>query len=252
MTEVLFRFTNSISGPHIPKTIILDLDETLVHSWESPEFLDRYGICCDPIIYRKFHPIGSHQIAYSMFLDMKTSASPQGTFQSRIWGLHRPHLHRFLHYLAEYADNIIVWSAGIRPYVDEIVRQIFLESGLQPPKVVRSRDNCSVYQKLYHKPIYELITDLANQPFSTMTIDPKWTLIIDDRVHTFMQNPESGVLIPPYHPGHKNEAKIPTMEDLLDRSDTALLQLMNWLERPEVKNAEDVRLLDKTQIFFGN
>lgn len=243
MTEVLFRFTHSISGQHIPKTLILDLDETLVHSWENPQFIDTYGIFSDPEIYRKFHPMGSPQIAYSMFLDAKNYG------QSRIWGLHRPHLHKFLNFIGDYADNIIVWSAGIRPYVDEIVKQIFLESGLQPPKVVRNREDCSSYQGLYHKPIYELITDLSSQPFSTMTVDPRWTLVIDDKMHTFMENPNSGVLIPQYNPGINNPSKVPTMDDLLDRSDIALLQLMEWLELPEVKNAEDVRLLAKDNIF---
>lgn len=247
MTELLFRFTHPISGPHIPKTIILDLDETLVHSWENPEFIDRYSIYTDPVIYRKFHPVGSPQIAYSMFLDLKTPGT-----QSRIWGLHRPHLHEFLHFASEYADNVIVWSAGIRPYVNEIVKGIFLESGLQPPKVVRNRENCSSYQGLYHKPIYELITDISRQPFSTLKIDPAWTIIVDDKTHTFMENPNSGILIPPYQPGSNRPGKVPTMEDLLDRSDTALLQLMNWLELPEVKNATDIRTIDKSRIFTEN
>lgn len=236
--EVLYRFSNNKRSNALPKTLILDLDETLVHSWENPDFLEKYEIYSNPSRYRLFHPVGSSQIAYSMALEM-----PNNT-KSRIWGLHRPHLYEFLNFAGHYFDNIIVWSAGIQPYVEEITKQIFLESGLNPPKMVWSRSNCQNYNGLYHKPIYELISELSQRQYQTFEVDPRWTLIVDDRSHTFMLNTQSGVLIPPYHPG-----KYPTLEQLLDRSDTALLKLKSWLERPEVKDAPDVRLLDKSRIF---
>jgi TFIIF-interacting CTD phosphatase-like protein len=244
MSEVLFTFHSPRSRytGKGPKTLILDLDETLIHSWENSRFIDTYKIYTDPTIYRRFHPLGTPQIAYSMLLDMNGSLN-------RIWGLHRPYLYEFLSFAGQYFDNIIVWSAGIRPYVDEITKQIFLESGLQPPKIVWSRNKCSNYQGLYHKPISEINAELATRPYETFTIDPKSTLILDDKQHTFMENPQNGILIRPYHPGKNRPEKFPTMEDLLDRSDKDLLQFMRWLERPEVRNAEDVRSLDKTNIF---
>lgn len=227
----------------VPKTLILDLDETLVHSWENPQFLEAHKIYYDPTVYRKFHPVGSHQIAYSMLLDVAPGK------QSRIWGLHRPHLYEFLTFASEYFDSIILWSAGLRDYVEEINKGIFLEAGLRPPKVVWSRENCANYQGLYHKPIFSLVTDLANRPFTTFQIDPRWTLIVDDKIHTFKENPQSGILIPPYHPGKDNLGKVPSLNDLLDRSDNALLKLKAWLERPEVRDAPDIRSVDKSNIF---
>lgn len=235
--EVLYSLSHDKKDGDKRKTLILDLDETLVHSWENPQFLETYRIYEDPEKYRLFHPLGSHQIAYSMLLEM-----PGGT-QSRIWGLHRPHLYEFLSFAAENFD-ILVWSAGIRPYVDEITKQIFLESGLMSPKVIWSRSNCQNYNGLYHKPISELLDELSRRPYTTFQVDPKSTLVIDDKPHTFMSNPANGILIPAYHPG-----KTPTLEQLLDRSDDALLKLKAWLERPEVMNAPDVRTLDKSKIF---
>ena len=235
--EILYGFSHAPRDTTPKRTLILDLDETLVHSWENPKFLDTHKIYEDPTIYRKFHPIGQPQIAYSMLLEM-----PGGS-QSRIWGLHRPHLYEFLSFAGEHFD-ILVWSAGVRPYVDEITKQIFLESGLMPPKLVWSRNNCQNYQGFYHKPISELVNELSNRSYTTFNIDPKWTLVVDDKPHTFMLNPSNGVLIPPYHPG-----KNPTLEQLLDRSDDALLKLKAWLEKPEVRDAPDVRILDKTEIF---
>lgn len=241
--EILYGFSRPVQKNACPTTLILDLDETLVHSWENPNFLEQYAIYEDPSIYRKFHPIGSHQIAYSMLLEMP------GNKISKIWGLHRPHLYEFLKFASEYFDNILVWSAGIRPYVDEIAKQIFLESGLKSPKIVWARDRCANYQGYYHKPISDVMTELSKRPYTTFNIDPKWTFIVDDKSHTFMQNPQNGILIPPYHPGKDRKYSVPTLQDLLDRSDTALIQLKTWLEKPEVRNAEDVRILNKTQIF---
>lgn len=244
MNEVLFEYSNKATPTHSsgPKTLILDLDETLVHSWENASFLELYEIYSDPEIYRKFHPTGSPAIAYSMVLKF-----PQG--QNRIWGLYRPHMDKFLLFAKNYFDNILVWSAAVEEYVQEIVRQKFLESGMVPPKLVWSRNKCSNYQGYYHKPISELLLDISNRPFSKLKIDPKSTLILDDKVYTFMQNPQNGVLIDPFSPGKDRPNEIPTLGDLLDRSDDALLKFMNWLERPEVRNCDDVRNLDKTHIF---
>jgi len=242
MEAILFESVEPIDDG-TNRTLILDLDETAVHSYENPEFIDRYGIYSDPETSRKFHPLGVPQVAYSMFLVL-----PNGAL-SRTWGLYRPNIYEFLRFAKGYFRNIIVWSAGIDPYVNEIVKGLFLESGLPTPKVVWCRSNCSIYQDIYHKPIHDLITYISNSPHSTLKIDPKWTIIVDDRLHTFMQNPNSGVLIPPYHPGNNRPGKIPTMEDLLDRSDDALLKLMEWLKRPEVMHAPDIRDMDKTKIF---
>jgi TFIIF-interacting CTD phosphatase-like protein len=244
MSKVLFSFNNTERLPHRsgPKTLILDLDETLLHSWENPSFLETYQVYSDPQIYRKFHPVGSPPIAYSMF--MTIDGKP-----NRIWGLLRPYLYEFLSFAGEYFDYILVWSAGLPQYVEEIVRQIFLESGLKPPKIVWGRNKCSNYKGLYHKPISEINAELSNRHYQTFQIDPKSTLVLDDKIHTFMENPANGVLIKPYHPGKDRPHKIPTMTDLLDRSDDALLKFQQWLETPEVRNCEDVTLLDKTQIF---
>lgn len=225
-----------------PRTLILDLDETLVHSWEDPDFLEMLGIYVDVETYRKFHPTGSQQICYSFEIDFSDS-------EKRFWGLHRPHLHEFLCFARQYFDNIIVWSAGIQPYVQEITRQVFLDTGLPPPKLIWSRTNCSLYQKTYHKPIHELTVDLSNRYYGSLKINPESTLILDDKIYTFMENPQNGVLIPPYCPGKDRESGNPEMEDLLDRSDDALLKFMAWLELPEVRNCTDVRKLNKQHIF---
>ena len=244
MSELLFNFHNtkpSRNGKG-PRSIILDMDECVIHSYENPQFLDALEIYINPSTYRLLHPLGSQSLSYSMLLDINGN-------QSRIWGMYRPHLFEFLAFAGEYFDNIIVWSAGIVPYVEEIVKQMFLESGLRPPKLVWARNRCAEYKGLFHKPISEIEAELATRPYQTFTLDPKTTLIIDDKQHTFMSNPNNGVLIPVYSPGKENKGRIPTLNNLLDRSDDCLLKFMSWLQRPEVMNCEDIRLLDKTHIF---
>ena len=224
------------------KTLILDFDETLVHSWENPRFLDVYDIYSNPALVRSFHPLGQPQITYSMLLQLSTGPT-------KIWGLTRPHLHEFLEFAHQYFDNVLGWSAGLPSYVNEINDQVIVGSGLPSPKLLWARDRTPNYQGMYHKPISDIIQELNKRPYSPLEIDPKWTVIVDDKQHTFMLNPSSGILIPPYHPGKHRPDRIPLVEDLLDRSDDRLLQLKNWFERPEVRNCPDVTVLDKTRIF---
>lgn len=248
MSELLFNFHNTTQSRNGkgPRSIVLDLDENLLHSYENPQFLDTLEIYKNPTIYRMFHPLGSQSLSYSMLLDINGH-------QSRIWGIYRPHLFEFLAFAGHYFDNIIVWSAGIVPYVEEITKQIFLESGLQPPKLVWARNKCAIYkdrnQELYHKPISEIEAELATRPYQTFSLDPKSTLVMDDKQHTFLSNVSNGVLTPVYSPGKQNPGRIPTLSDLLDRSDDCLLKFIKWLETDEVRNCEDVRLLNKTHIF---
>lgn len=234
-----------------PKTLILDLDETLVHSWERPNFLETYQIYTNPEIARLFHPTGKSDIAYSIYLGSNNGNSAYTNINENlcIWGLKRPHLDEFINFCSHYFDHVLVWSAGIDSYVQEITKNIFRDSGFISPRLIWSRLNCSSYQGYFHKPISEISLSLSRQHPQTFSIDPKTTLILDDKVHTFMQNPQNGILIPPYHPGTDHSDRTPNLTDLTDRSDSALLKFMKWLNNPAVRNAEDVRFLDKTHIF---
>lgn len=213
------------------KTLILDLDETLVHTWADPAFVEEYKIYSTPDLYYKFHPIGEPAVAYSFTID--------GT---PCWGLYRPYLYEFLAFASEYFDNVLIWSAGIREYVYEIVRRIFVDTGITCPRLILSRDQCATYNGTYHKPISVVTTMLESRYYETFTIDPDNTLVVDDREYTFMANPDNGILIPPFAPE-------PTLEGLLDRSDDALYKLQRWLDNPRVRNSTNLAALKKDEIF---
>ena len=233
MSETVLSFNSSSESQRTQngKTLILDLDETLACSYQNPE-LESLQIYTNPSIYRKFHPSGEKQFCYSVIVDV--NGEPL-----KIWGVTRPGLEEFLKFAQEYFENVIIWSAGIGPYVEGICREIFDVNSLNLPRLIWSRKDCSSEPGYFHKPLGDLINKLNG---SLIRVDPAKTLIVDDRNYTFLRNPENGVLIPRFAPG-KN------LDDLTNRSDRSLYQLMDWLKRPEVINSEDFRKLDKTRIF---
>lgn len=215
------------------KTLILDLDETLASSLQNPQ-LDALQIYTDPSIYHKFHPIGQRQICYSTVV---TVPSDNSVNTLRIWGVKRPGLEEFLRFVDNYFENVIVWSAGLGPYVDGICEEVFDAPGVKLPRIIWNRSNCTPGPGFYHKPLKDLLN------LETIRVDLRKTLILDDRQYTFTDNPENGVLIPPFKPSG-------SVDELANRSDRCLYKFMDWLQRPEVMSSEDYRSLDKSNIFI--
>lgn len=208
------------------KTLVLDLDETLIHSLPDTQVL---GIYSNPELFKKFHPIGKPQLCFSTEVDLDGKIV-------KVWGLKRPGLEEFLKFAQKYFDNIIIWSAGECRYVNNICRQIFDVEGLKMPKAIWTRNECIPLdtQTGYHKPL-SLLSRLEN-----LGIDLNNTIIVDDRPHTFKNNPNNGVLIPPYNPGID-------IAQMTDRSDKCLFDLIKWLTN--IKSTENLTILNKSQIF---
>ena len=91
--------------------------------------------------------------------------------------------------------------------------------------------------KPYHKPIMKMLND----PLVKGKIGVEEVFFLDDKADNFISSPGNGITIPRYEPSPN---PISIMAD-----DQALLQLQQWLSRPEVMEAPDVRYLDKTHIF---
>lgn len=220
----------------IEKTLIIDLDETLLKSYDNIGFLQTYEIYTNPEIAAKFKNIKT----YSMIINKNGQ-------KVKIWGIFRPHLQEFLNFVNEYFDHIIFWSAGTESYVKEIIEQMERIYNVTPGKMVWGREKCAQNTTNFHKPISHIQTDLQKRYYKTFEIDPKHTLVLDDKTYTFAENPDNGVLIPQFFPGEGQ--KVPSLNSLLDVSDHALLDFMKWLQTPEVLNSSDYRLLPKNNIF---
>lgn len=230
----LFPFPSPYTGPPEPsltdKCIVFDLDQTFVNTFEDYECLRRLDLFTNPKTFEL------RKRVYKMNLEDIGERKGAGTELPQ-WGIMRPHLKEFLVFCSSYFNVVTVWSAGLTPYVQEIVLDIF--KGIKAPRLVFSRDQCKERIKdkhtVYEKPLKDMY-QLVPQMNETNTF------ILDDREYSFDSvNPDNGILIPPYTP--------PCTLDGLAIDDPTLLQLKAWLLQPEVMQAKDVRTLDKSRIF---
>ena len=209
------------------KVLVLDLDETLVSVHEADGSYQQLGIDRMPNLRRN---------VFTMTLDDPVDVKGLGTYEG-FWGMRRPHLREFLIFAFSYFKAVIVWSAGADRYVEAIVNTIF--SDVAQPHLVYARSQCVTDARARnHKPLRKMI---SNEPGLDQYMSLDNAFMIDDKISTYIDNPDNGIQIPAYDPALR-------INSLLS-DDIALLQLKQWLLRPEVMSAPDVRLLDKRTIF---
>ena len=206
---------------HCDKCIVLDLDETLVHTYASRE-----------IIY--------NDMGYN-YLD--SNIQMRGRLiklEDDLWSLKRPNTDTFLRYVMDNFRTVVVWSAGTKDYVNAIVDWIFGSIGLYPDKVF-SRDYCDEVpvgsnKKAHVKPIIKL----AGEPDLKGKLRLDNTFFIDDNTTSTSPNPSNAVTIPRFQPDQN-------IRSMLMENDDALLKIIYWLEGSTARKCEDVRKVDKTQ-----
>lgn len=225
------------------KCIVLDLDETLVHTNVNDvdmEQLKNLGIMSDPNLLdlrRRTYQITMDDVVYKKGEGVKTT----------MWGIVRPHVKEFLISCFSYFKVVIVWSAGKRKYVDAIVD--FLFKDIKRPHVVYSYDQCErTSNNLIVKPFAKMI---ENEPGLSKYMSLDNSFMIDDRETVYSgyggdygDNPDNGIQIPAYKPAFNIHS--------LRSNDIALKQLMTWFLKPEVMNSDNVRELDKSDVFKTN
>lgn len=211
------------------KCVVLDLDQTLIATQDSIESLKSLNILSDPNLISL-----RNRVYYITIEDLE---KPGIGTKYDFWGVTRPHTEEFLMFCFSYFKIVAVWSAGKRPYVEAIVDHIFKD--LPHPHVVFTHDDIIIGPKGHiEKPLVKLI---ESNPVLRRNMSLQNTLAIDDNSMTFYRNHDNGVLIPAYDPSASINA--------LARDDPTLLQLKYWLLQPEVVNARDVTVLDKSKIF---
>lgn len=205
------------------KCVILDIDETCVHSYNDkmPDWLRE----------TQYYDILSN----SYDIRPVDAVSDAGTgIIMPMWGVCRPHLKEFLLFAYKYFKHVLVWSAGARHYVNEVVRVIF--SGIPSPTVIYTRDDIPVGPTT--KPLSIILKDKS---IIDSGCNLHNTYIVDDRYDYFINNVHNGIQIPAYDPVVEPNA--------LRSDDQSLLVLKWWLSRPLVRQASDIRMLDKSVIF---
>lgn len=211
------------------KCIVLDLDLTLVSTQENTDSIKSLKILTDPSL------LALRRRSYYSTID-DLNAPGTGT-RLDYWGVTRPHLNEFLMFCFSYFRIVAVWSAGQRPYVEGIVDHIFKD--IRPPHVIFTHDD--VIEEPGPVIIKPLERMFNSNPLLQKYMTFENTFALDDNITTFRDNPDNGILIPPYEPAPSVNA--------MSRDDPALLQLKAWLLQPEVVHSLDVRTLDKTAIF---
>lgn len=211
------------------KNIVLDIDATLVNTHgDDEEFLDLKFITDKRML--KYRPR-----IYSMKLSDVTSDPGDGE-ELKLYGIYRPYLKEFIDFCFSYFDNVIIWSAGKKKYVEKMCELIFVDQKKQP-LIIYNWEDTTIDGNHITKPLKKLYSDKKTKNYLNETN----TFVIDDRDDTFSKNKENGILIPEYEVDMNYQG--------LDHKDENLLKLMAWFCLDEVKKSDDIRKLFKGDIF---
>jgi hypothetical protein len=211
--------------PHLRQSdnqrhIILDLDESLVHSFEGTASLGALGLFGSP------RHVALRRRIYVLKDD--------------IWGITRPHLDSFVEACFSHFATVTVWSAGEESYVHEVVKRVF--RNLPKPDLVMTRNDCvdiaTGDYPLYAKPlrIAREYQDALLRRDAVMT--EANTLILEDRYSAVLPEDRLNALfVPPYEP----EARLPAFL----RDDPALETLAGWFKTAVFRDTPDVRQIPR-------
>lgn len=221
------------------QSLVLDLDNTLVHTFDDCGAYNTLGLSS-----AKNYDIRS-RVYYMDVSDIDgpsgTQKSPVTMKKSIICGVKRPSLDLFLEYCFDRFENVIVWSAGLDKYVNNVCDELFADIG--DPALIYTRDNIFWDENdNIKKPISKII---AEHP--ELGLSMKDTFIVDDRKdYVCDHNPHNAIIIPAFIDIDNSKA---LNLKILKQDDDALLRLMHWFSTPEVKKSADIRTLDKCGIF---
>jgi hypothetical protein len=208
---------------------VFDLDSTLIHSTPFMEQLTALELYTNP------KNMDMRDKIYKF--DMVDATKKEGTgYQSSMWGVFRPHLHDFIDFCFLYFEGVHIWSAGQYKYVHHICEQIFPH---QQPDLILTYEDCG-FEGSY--PSYKPLTKMYGKD-KNKNMNATNTFVIDDRKKTFDENPKNGIEIPPFEFGNWIKR-----EDIM-KDDICLLQLKYFLLTDEVMKSNDIRNIDKKNIF---
>lgn len=206
--------------PKFGKCIVLDLDETLVHTERDNE----------TDVEAMFSNSNYPQLRKQIY-QVQTSTGP-------LWGVMRPELEVFLKFCFEYFDIVAIWSAGKPEYVNNVL-DIICPIGYKFHIIYTSQQTKKTFDGTQYKPLISMIDDPNTQ--GIMTYDN--TYFVDDREDNFMYGgEENAIIIPEFLPKTPLDALY----------DDTLPTLMAWFYSQPVFDSDNVWELDKSLIFQQN
>jgi hypothetical protein len=200
------------------KHLVLDLDETLVHTFDAKDDLASFANQLTPEQRKRIYMIDF----------------PGG---DTLWGYVRPYVEDFLKVAFNEFESVGVWSAGTQYYVTNIVQVVFKD---QSPKFVMSRNQCNEL-KIKTEEIPCRFKPLEVIYHTYPDHNPTNTVIVDDRHDICALNCMNNIRIPEFIIHSQNHY---TMVN-----DITMLTLARWFQTEEFRGASDVRLVKSRSPF---
>jgi hypothetical protein len=200
------------------KHLILDLDETLVHTFGPYDDLHTMKDDMDDDQKKRIYS-----------LKFSTGDTMQGYV--------RPHVEEFLRVAFAEFESVGVWSAGTKEYVNLIVDLVFRE---RRPAFVLSRDQCNELRvrdeamPCRYKPLDVIYHKYPDHNETN-------TVIVDDRHDICALNCMNNIRVPEFNMDSTN------YEAML--KDPTLLILAEWIQTPTFRQATDVRRIKSQSPF---
>jgi hypothetical protein len=209
------RTPNSKNGKHL----VLDLDETLVHTFGSESelvpFIDNLT---------KEEKTRIHPLIFNDGID-------------NMWTYIRPHVELFLDIVFEEFESVAVWSAGTYEYVHKIVDILFVK---RRPHFIMTRRDCNEIQignmegSCRFKPLENIYS--ARPEYNRNN-----TLILDDRSDICGYNCLNNIKIP--------EFSIDAQSYSIMVGDFTLITLLEWFQSESFRKTKCVRELKSKSPF---
>jgi len=231
-TPLTFYIHNLSNGSSISdKNIILDLDETLIHTFSDSEVsnINKVGLFNHPLFRSRYYTL---------------NLSSEGKDTDYYHGIFRPYYKQFLRFCLQYFKHVIVWSAGETEYVHAVVDKLFKD--LPEPFAVFTRPDCVQENKRYIKPLSKIFESLKEYDISGYN-----TFILDDNEHTFIKNPYNSIHIPAFDfDKYNNKCFTFNQYENYLTNDECLRQVEMWMKKDYVLSCKDVKILDRTNLFY--
>jgi hypothetical protein len=194
------------------KRLILDLDETLVHTFAAEDNF--------PAFYNNLTEDQKKRVYAIEF--------PTG---ETLYGYIRPGVEFFLQVAFQEFDSVSVWSAGTEYYVHEIVKLVFKN---QMPDFIMTRNDCNELQLIKTEQVCRFkpleIIYKKYPGYNEMN-----TLIVDDRRDICKLNCINNIQVPEFM------LTINTYLTLLN--DTSLETLAKWFQTDLFRQSRDIRTI---------
>lgn len=207
--------------------IALDLDDTLIHAVfitekeaskiensKDYDFLKGRTTILKIVDIRDDNQIGSGNLSNALII-------------------FRPGAKEFVKFCLDNFDKVTFWSAGHKRYVRAVIGTL-VDPG--HPKYANQKLKVLTRQDCNEVTDTSVLKSLASKGF-----DMKKTIIVDDNVSSYRLNIENAIPIEGYNPQVKKEH--------IEYEDKTLYRIIEWFKETNIMNVEDVRTIDKTNIY---